>query len=159
MTIQSVSESDAALLAILHACCFTEAWNAAEFEALLASGNTVAQIVRDGEEQPCGLVLFRIAADEAEVLTLGVVPQSRGIGLGRQLVLAAAATAFARGARIFFLEVSAGNAPALSLYQQLGFEEAGRRRAYYRTCESLADGLVLRCSLPLPRMGIRKQFH
>jgi ribosomal-protein-alanine N-acetyltransferase len=150
MKIQTVAQSGGALLASLHARCFTEPWNAAEFQALLVSGNTVAQIACDGGEQPCGFVLFRIAADEAEILTIGVAPERRRAGIGRQLMLCVAATGFAQGARTLFLEVDDGNAPALSLYRQLGFEEVGRRRGYYRNCDSLADGLVLRRSLPIP---------
>jgi Fur family transcriptional regulator, ferric uptake regulator len=150
LRIEPVSESDSALLASLHGRCFADAWNAEAFEALLRSGKTFAQIARGGGNAVAGFVVCRIAADEAEILTLGVVPELRRAGSGRQLLRAAAARAFAQGAQTMLLEVDAGNTAALWLYRQLGFAEVGRRRGYYRSCDSLADALVLRCRLPIP---------
>jgi Fur family ferric uptake transcriptional regulator len=158
MIVQIASELDAKALATLHGRCFTDAWNADAFEALLKSGKTVAHIARDEEGHPCGFIVVRVAADEAEILTLGVAPKARGTGLGHRLVLAAAATAFAHGGRALFLEVAASNAPALSLYQQLGFEQIGERRGYYHTCDSLADARVLRRQLPIPAWESANNF-
>jgi [ribosomal protein S18]-alanine N-acetyltransferase len=70
--------------------------------------------------------------------------------LGRELVLAGAATAFGRGARALFLEVGVDNAAACALYRQLGFGERGRRHGYYARREAPAqDALILRCALPI----------
>lgn len=149
MSIELVSEADSGLLAFLHGRCFAEGWTADSFAALLKSGNVIAQAARNGESQPCGFIVVRIAADEAEILTLGILPEHRRAGLARALVLSAAEVAFAQGARTLFLEVNAGNAPALALYGRLGFVRAGRRAGYYRTCDSLADALVLRRALPM----------
>jgi Fur family ferric uptake transcriptional regulator len=150
MRIETVSTSDSEVLASLHRRCFAEAWDAPAFEALLRSGRAFAHIARASDNAAVGLVVFRVAADEAEILTLGVLPERRRTGSGRQLLRAAAATAFAQRAQTLFLEVDTGNTAALSLYRQLGFEEVGRRRGYYRSCDSLADALVLRCHLPFP---------
>jgi ribosomal-protein-alanine N-acetyltransferase len=56
----------------------------------------------------------------------------------------ALAAARARGAAAMFLEVAAGNTPALALYAREGFAEVGRRRRYYADG---ADALVLRRDL------------
>ncbi|HEY1637617.1 MAG TPA: GNAT family N-acetyltransferase [Rhizomicrobium sp.] len=150
MRIEPASESDSGQLASLHGRCLADAWDAQAFEALLKSGKTFAQIARARDNALAGVVVCRVAADEAEILTLGVVPECRRAGFGRRLVRAAAATVFAQGAQTLFLEVDVGNTAALSLYRQLGFAEVGRRRGYYRSCDSLADALVLRCRLPIP---------
>src|SRR6185312_15237196 len=105
--------SDSALLASLHARCFAESWTAQAFESLLAAHSAAARIARDESANPCGLILTSVAADDAEILTIGIAPEYRRKGLGRELVLAAAADVFARGARTLFLEVDAANAPAL----------------------------------------------
>jgi Fur family ferric uptake transcriptional regulator len=150
MKIEPARFRDASQLATLHADCFSEAWSASAFESLLDSNNVVARTVRDKDAQTCGFILISVAADEGEILTIGVSREHRRKGLGRALIVAAAAEACAGGARTLFLEVDAGNAPALSLYRQLGFEEAGLRRGYYRNCDSVADALVLRRILPIP---------
>ena len=78
-----------------------------------------------------GMVLARQAADEAEILTVAVVPERRQQGLGGSLIAAAAEEARQRGARTLFLEVSTRNPAARGLYQALGFVQVGRRRGYY----------------------------
>lgn len=78
-----------------------------------------------------GMILARNAADEAEILTLAVVPEHRQQGLGAGLIVAAAEEARLRGASTLFLEVSTRNPAARGLYQRLGFVQVGRRRGYY----------------------------
>jgi ribosomal-protein-alanine N-acetyltransferase len=87
-----------------------------------------------------GMLLARLAADEAEVLTVAVVPERRQQGLGGGLLQAAAEEARARGAARLFLEVSTRNPAARGLYQQFGFTQVGRRKAYYADG---SDALVL----------------
>ncbi len=94
-----------------------------------------------------GMVLARVAADEAEILTLAVAPDARRRGLGRALLAAAMVTARGRGARMMFLEVASLNAPARMLYERAGFAEVGRRRRYYPSGD---DALVLRADLVAP---------
>ena len=78
-----------------------------------------------------GMILARTVADEAEVLTVAVVPERRQQGLGGGLVAAAATEARRHGANTLFLEVSTRNPAARGLYQRLGFVQIGRRRGYY----------------------------
>jgi ribosomal-protein-alanine N-acetyltransferase len=75
--------------------------------------------------------MARVAADEAEVLTLGVVLPARRHGLGRTLLDEGHREAFRRGALRMFLEVAAGNIPARNLYAAAGYTEVGQRAAYY----------------------------
>ncbi len=116
-----------AALARLHAACFTvpRPWTAAEFAALLADP-AIFLCARPG-----GAALGRVAADEAELLTIAVAPTARRQGLGRALLAKIVAQAAGRGAARLFLEVAADNAPAITLYRAAGFAEAGRRRCYY----------------------------
>ena len=94
-----------------------------------------------------GFVLFRVAADEAEILTLAVHPARRRRGVGRSLLCAARASAAASGARSMFLEVAEGNEPAARLYGSAGFTDVGRRPRYY---PGGRDARVLRAELPAP---------
>lgn len=123
--IRLATHDDTARLAAIHAASFAEAWDAAALAALMAGEGVVALCAKDG------FVLIRTVADEAEILTVAVAPDARRKGLARALVTQAAQTARASGAARIFLEVSAQNAPAVALYDRLGFAEIGRRRAYY----------------------------
>jgi ribosomal-protein-alanine N-acetyltransferase len=136
----------AALCAALHAGGIGDAgppWNEAAFAALCAiPGRRI--LIADEAGVPAGLLLLGLAADEAEILTLAVLPASRRRGVARALVTAAASLAEAAGARRLFLEVAEGNAAARALYAGLGFVPVGRRRRYYPGGD---DALVLALSL------------
>lgn len=140
MNLRFAEPAEAEALAALHATAFPpgDAWSPAAFHALLQMPG-VFGLVTEG-----GMILARIAADEAEILTLAVAPTYRRQGLGDSLVETAVLHAAALGAVTMFLEVAEENAPALALYTGLGFAPAGRRPDYYGLGRSAA---LLRRSL------------
>lgn len=145
-----MTAADPERLAALHAEAFAAPWGAAAFETLLASPGVFALMEEDG------LILCRVVADEAEILTLAVRPAARRRGLGARLTREAAAAATALGATRLFLEVAEDNPAARALYARLGFAAAGRRRGYYPRSDGLAaDALILSLDLPsaLPSDG------
>ncbi|CAH0217823.1 GNAT family N-acetyltransferase [Roseomonas sp. CECT 9278] len=93
---------------------------------------------------PAGFAMGRVAAGEAEVLTLAVHPAARRCGLGVALMRGLMAESAGRGAAELFLEVSAANDAARALYAGLGAIVAGLRRRYY---PDGSDALVLRLAL------------
>lgn len=119
-------------LAEIHASAFARAWDALEFERLLADRAVVADGLFLGRvPEPAGFVLSRTVADEAEILTVAIAAEARGKGHAR-LLLSQHLDALARaGVRIVHLEVEETNRPALSVYGGLGFQEVGRRAGYY----------------------------
>jgi [ribosomal protein S18]-alanine N-acetyltransferase len=74
----------------------------------------------------------RLAADEAELLSIAVAFSHRGRGLSRNLLLTHLGHLAGRGVRTVFLEVEENNQPARRLYDRAGFTVAGRRERYYR---------------------------
>jgi ribosomal-protein-alanine N-acetyltransferase len=130
------------LLAGIHHVCFAEPWSPASMAQVLDMPGAKALLALDGP-QPAGLVIWRVAVDEAEILTIAVLPPWRRTGLGQRLMAAAMDEARQSGAVSMFLEVADGNTPALGLYGRLGFESVGRRKAYYNGI----DALVLRRDL------------
>ena len=129
--IEQASLSDAERMAIVHARCFDRSWKEAEFTSLLSLPGSVGFVARqDGET--VGMALIRCAADEAELLTIGVDPACRQAGCGRALLERVEAMAAYRNGRRIFLEVSIGNAAAIALYNRAGYLEIARRTAYYR---------------------------
>ncbi|MBC8159005.1 MAG: GNAT family N-acetyltransferase [Alphaproteobacteria bacterium] len=137
------------LMGALHARCFAEYWDAPSLARLMAGPGTFAFVATNADDNdPLGLIICRVAADECEILTIGVIEDARRVGIGRRLLDAAQARARDDGARRMFLEVGAANTAALNLYQARGYGQVGRRRNYYRTTEREAeDALVLRLDL------------
>jgi ribosomal-protein-alanine N-acetyltransferase len=127
-------------LADLHKRCFTtpRPWSATEFEAFLRDPHVL--ILGDAT----AFALGRVIADEAELLTIAVAPEQRRKGLARRLLADFEQAASGHGALTCFLEVAAGNAPAIALYRGAKYTQTGRRRGYYRLAEGATeDALIL----------------
>jgi ribosomal-protein-alanine N-acetyltransferase len=121
-------------MAALHAHCFAKAWDEAAMAQFIAGLDTlclIASVVDNAVASPAGLLIARKAADEAELLTLGVAPSCRRMGLGRSLLHTAMAALRATGTKQLFLEVEEGNGAAVALYRSLGAVAVGRRPGYY----------------------------
>jgi ribosomal protein S18 acetylase RimI-like enzyme len=67
-----------------------------------------------------------LAADEAHLRMVGVVPSMRRRGIGRRLVLAAIAAARDHGKTRMTLDTTAKMTAAQRMYQELGFRFTGR---------------------------------
>lgn len=147
--VDEVSLSEADSLAELHADGFARAWSADDFAALMAADNVFALALR--RESPfrarriVGFVMVRVAADEAEVLTIVVGKPRRGRGYGRRLMEEAMRRLYRERVAACFLEVNRENERAVNLYRKLGFEEVGTRRGYYPSdARSGGSALVMR---------------
>jgi ribosomal-protein-alanine N-acetyltransferase len=130
-------------LAAIHARAVGDAaWSAASVAAQLQLPGVFA--LRHGAD---GMLIARLAADEAEILVLAVVPWARRHGIGTALLRGAIAETRSRGAAALYLEVSARNEAALRLYCRAGFVQVAVRRDYYSPGD---NALVLRLALTVP---------
>jgi [ribosomal protein S18]-alanine N-acetyltransferase len=138
---------DASRLAELHGASFHRGWGEGEFEDMLSERNTLVHRLRL-RSQLLGFAVSRLAADEAEILSIAIAPGHRGRGLSRQLLLTHLGHLAGRGVRTVFLEVEENNQSARRLYDRAGFAVAGRRERYYREAggEQL-NALVMRRDL------------
>lgn len=139
-SLQAAGPCDVALLAELYHRSFvaeTESgfagtpWSARSLAEVMALPG-VFGLLALVEGAPAGFVLAQILVEEAELLSLGVLPERRRAGLGRLLLQGALDEAGRRGGRRMTLEVAADNGGAQALYRAAGFTPAGRRRNYYR---------------------------
>ncbi|MBW8902827.1 MAG: ribosomal protein S18-alanine N-acetyltransferase [Bradyrhizobium sp.] len=129
--VDSAILRDAARLAHLHGQSFHRGWGESEFEAMLTERNTLVHRLRIGR-RIVGFAASRLAADEAEILSIAVAASHRGRGLSRNLLLTHLGHLAGRGVRHVFLEVEEHNRPARQLYERAGFTIAGRRERYYQ---------------------------
>ena len=129
--VEPASLRDAPVLAQIHAASFHRGWGEGEFENMLSERNTLVHRLRMGRKV-IGFSVSRIAADEAEILSIAVAQGHRGRGLSYNLLLTHLGHLAGRGVRTVFLEVEENNQPARRLYERAGFAVAGRRERYYR---------------------------
>ena len=135
---------EAPLLAALHAASFpADFWDEPVFAKLLSETHCFALVISP-DENPQGFILLRVAAGEAELLTLAVTPHFRKRGLAKALLQEGIAACGGRGASEIFLEVAEDNTAARALYALAGFAEVGRRLRYYGRPTGTADALILK---------------
>jgi [ribosomal protein S18]-alanine N-acetyltransferase len=129
--IEPATLRDARALAQIHGASFHRGWGEGEFESMLAERNTLVHRLRMGRKV-IGFAVSRMAADEAEILSIAVAGSHRGRGLSRDLLLTHLGHLAGRGVRTVFLEVEENNQPARRLYERAGFAAVGRRERYYQ---------------------------
>ena len=127
---------DAAAIAAIHATLFPTPWEADAVRALIEHPAAVSLIAAQPGRKIVGFVIAQIAADEAEILSIGVAADAQRQGIGRKLVDGTIRAAARAEARRLYLDVAESNAAARALYAACGFDTAGHRKAYY----ALPDG-------------------
>ncbi len=135
VALRRAEVSDGETLSALHTSAFQRGWSDAEFESLLVQHGVNALLAdyrgRLGRRAPAGFILYRITDEEAEILSVGVAPDYRRKGVGRQLLEEALRHVYREGVRDIHLEVEDSNQAAIALYRDAEFRESGRRTGYY----------------------------
>ena len=112
-------------LSDLHKKCFpNRPWSADDFRDLKQSG---CEIIMSEN----GFIVYRIAVDEAEIITIGVNPETRRLGIAAAMIGIIEKNLKNQGVKNLFLEVASTNTPARKLYENSGFQVVGIRPKYY----------------------------
>ena len=112
-------------LSDLHQKCFpNKPWSADDFCDLKKSG---CEIIMSEN----GFIVYRIAADEAEIITIGVNPEMRRNGIATAMIGIIENTIKNQGVKKIFLEVASNNDAGKKLYENCGFKPVGIRPKYY----------------------------
>ena len=147
-TLRPAGLVDAGELAAIHAGCFADSWSPQSMTEVLRTPGTFGFVAEAFGPPPVALALARVAADEAELLTIGVESGWRRGGVARRLLVAVMSEARVRGARRLFLEVAENNVPARMLYESESFRVVGRRDGYYaRIGGAPIDAITMRRDL------------
>ena len=145
--LSEATARDTAAITTLHGASFRRGWSDLEIERLLLERNIVAHRATSGRSLH-GFILSRLAAGEAEILSVAVAEARRGRGLARSLLNLHLRRLAGLGVQAVFLEVDEDNEPARRLYHRAGFREVGRRSGYYQKSPGqAATALVLRRDL------------
>lgn len=131
-------------MAAIHADAFVQSrpWTAVEIADLLSLRHT-----HSVGETTC-FAIYRVIADEAELLTIATHPDAQKQGFARKCLTQVHRKARELGATSLFLEVAADNRPARALYVSAGYILCGTRPRYYPRPDGMAcDALLMSCDL------------
>lgn len=143
--IRPLREEDIDAVVAIEREAFTTPWQPDTFLGLLERQGVELLVLVDAGEGIIGYAVLWCILDQGELANIAVTPGRRGQGLGARLLRHVMDVARQRGVEKLFLEVRASNAPALAMYAAFGFDQVGRRRAYYDHPKE--DALVMRATL------------
>ena len=130
-----------AQIAALEKICFSDPWSensiASELENKLAHW-----LVAQEGKMVAGYIGSQTVMGETDMMNVAVHPDFRRRGIAEALVKRLVEDLQAMESHCLTLEVRASNAPAIALYEKLGFSQIGRRKNYYRNPRE--DALILR---------------
>ena len=141
MTIVQMNESHVSQVAELEKICFSDPWSEKSVASELSNPLSL-WLVAEEEGRVAAYIGSQTVMDETDMMNVAVHPDFRRRGLGEQLVMQLVARLKENGSHCLLLEVRASNAPAIGLYEKLGFAQIGRRKNYYRNPRE--DALILR---------------
>lgn len=124
---------------------YSHPWSRGNFIDSLKSGYPAWVLEQDG--RMIGYALMMMALDEAHLLNLSIAKSHQKQGLGRLLLERMIQIAKNQGAVNMFLEVRASNISAISLYENIGFNEMAIRRGYYPTPSGREDAALMGLAL------------
>lgn len=136
-----MNESHVGQIAELEKICFSDPWSERSIRLELTNPLSL-WIVALENDTVAGYIGSQTVLGEADMMNLAVHTEYRRAGVGCQLVQELVRRLKEQGSHILTLEVRASNAPAIALYDQLGFVQVGRRPNYYRNPKE--DALILR---------------
>jgi ribosomal-protein-alanine N-acetyltransferase len=153
--IRLFNTTDTSQVMAINRSCLPENYNQA-FYLMLYYRFPKTFIVASASDTVVGYIMCRIELGLSEmqrfnlikkghVVSLAVLPEYRGKGLGKGLVSNALKGMLGYGAKESYLEVRLSNLAAIRLYEKLNFNVVRTRRSYYKDGE---DAFVMARKVP-----------
>lgn len=146
LSVRNMKQQDIPFLVKMEQKLFSDAWTEMSLINTLhyrPDTSFVAEL--DGE--PVGYLFFMAAADEGELLRIGVSPEYRRQGVGQVLLDHMDYFVLENGIYSVWLEVRESNEPARALYEKSGFVTQGCRKKYYHRPDE--DAVIMSKSYPM----------
>ena len=128
-------------VAALEKQCFSDPWSENSVASELNNPLSLWLVAVD-DENLAGYVGSQTVMDETDMMNIAVDQRYRRQGIAQMLVEALVEQLKKAESRCLTLEVRISNAPAIALYEKLGFEQVGKRPNYYSNPKE--DALILR---------------
>ena len=141
MILETMNAAHVAQIAALEKICFSDPWSERSVASELDNKLAFWLVATEGETV-AGYIGSQTVMEETDMMNVAVHPDFRRQGIAEALVSGLVEHLKAMGSHCLTLEVRASNAPAIALYEKLGFAEIGRRKNYYRNPRE--DALILR---------------
>ena len=141
MMLEKMNASHVPQIARLEKICFSDPWSEKSIASELDNKLAFWLVAVEGETV-AGYIGSQTVMEETDMMNVAVHPDYRRQGIAESLINGLVEQLKAMGSRCLTLEVRASNAPAIALYEKLGFSEIGRRKNYYRNPRE--DALILR---------------
>jgi ribosomal-protein-alanine N-acetyltransferase len=139
--IRAMETQDVSQIVDLEKVCFNDPWSENSIASELDNPLSCWLVAVNGD-QVVGYVGSQTVLDGSDMMNIAVSPDFRRMGIAESLIETLVCLLCQRKSRCLVLEVRASNAPAIKLYEKLGFLEIGCRRNYYRNPKE--DPLILR---------------
>ena len=121
-------------------------WSASQYKEEFSSPTRYFVVAVDEAQSIIGYAgVFAPGQTEADILTVGVVPQHRGKGVAKALMALITEWAKGQGSIAMMLEVKIDNPEAIGLYESLGYAKLNVRKDYFGAG---LDAQVMRLELP-----------
>ncbi|MEO0327701.1 MAG: ribosomal protein S18-alanine N-acetyltransferase [Pseudomonadota bacterium] len=153
MFIEEAEPSDISSVSQIHIKSFKRGWSDGEFERFLVQDHYWCMVARQPRlvrKKITGFILVKQIANEAEIITVATLPNSRRRGIGEQILSETIRRLKADRVHSLLLDVEETNTGAIGLYRKFGFEEINRRESYYSSSDEEAvknAAIVMRLDL------------
>ena len=141
MILEKMNPAHVAQIVELEKICFSDPWSERSIASELDNQLAFWLVATEGDTVS-GYIGSQTVMDETDMMNVAVHPDFRRRGIAETLVTGLVEELKNNGSHCLTLEVRASNAPAIALYEKLGFSEIGRRKNYYRNPRE--DALILR---------------
>jgi len=132
LVIRKMTVEDIPAVVALDHISFSLPWPERSFRFELTDNTASRCWVAEVDKRIVGMIVNWLLVDEVHVATIATHPEYRRQGVAKKLLIHSLRYMSDEGALSSFLEVRESNSVAREMYRKLGYEDTGRRKAYYK---------------------------
>jgi len=132
LVIRKMTVEDMSAVIALDQMSFSLPWPERSFRFELTENPASRCWVAEVDGCIVGMIVNWLLVDEAHIATIATHPDFRRQGIAKKMLTHSLRYMIGEGARSSFLEVRESNTVARAMYRNLGYEETGHRKRYYK---------------------------